>query len=406
MIYQRDLQCSEVWRDRSFDRCTLFKTDSDVMVLVSDDKNYVVAPVTKEKYDLEIVASDLLIPFALDFLPDGTPLVTESFGNLTIGGERIDLNHNESEMFFGLAVDPEFNENGYIYAYNLYNYSEPKNISIEAVGATNRITRFKLVDNKVVDYKIVFDGISFGKFHNGGRIKFGPDGLLYIGTGDDDNSDTAQDIGTVEGSFLRINKDGSIPSDNPFGSAIWSYGHRNPQGLDWNPQTGEMYATEHGNHRMDEINIIEKGKNYGWPGFNCDIKTRRDAKYDNTEPIFCFYNEKYEGKSNYYTVAPSGGAFVTDPRHLWYGSFFFASLRGRHLHRLILDDEGNVIKNEIFLAGFGRIRDVAYNKKDGSLYIITSNTDFIKKGIHEGGKEMSSYKNNDIRDKLIKLTPT
>ena len=149
-------------------------------------KNQVLARFTKEEFDTEVVRAGLFIPFAIDFLPDGTPLVIESLGNISIGNDRIDLNHNHSEMFFGMAVDPEFDKNGYIYTFNLYDYYKKRE------NSTNRITRHTLSGNKITEHKVIFDGIPFAKFHNGGRIKFGPDGRLYIGTGDDDVGITAQ----------------------------------------------------------------------------------------------------------------------------------------------------------------------------------------------------------------------
>jgi quinoprotein glucose dehydrogenase len=160
-------------------------------------------------------------------------------------------------------LDPHFPLNGHVYLY--YTYEEEGR-------RWNRISRFTEVGDKLTDETVILDNIPAGDFHNGGRIKFGPDSKLYATTGETFKGELAQDLDNLGGKILRMNSDGSIPDDNPFpGSLIYSYGNRNPQGLAWHPETGVLYSTEHGpsgeraKFAHDEINLIEPGNNYGWP---------------------------------------------------------------------------------------------------------------------------------------------
>lgn len=144
---------------------------------------------------------------------------------------------------------------------------------------------------------------------------------------------------------------------------------------------------------MDKFNKIQNDKDYGYPNWACDQFIGENHTNNTEFPLVCFYDDKYANKTNYYTIAPSGGDFVTDPDHPWYGNFFLGSLRGSHIHRFIFDENNNIEKREIFLLGFGRIRDVVFNEHDGSLYAITDNS----------GAQFEHY--DIIKDKLIKLTP-
>lgn len=400
------LNCSSKWESTHFlvekGQCKTFNRFSNVN-LITDPNNYITANITSEKYLLEVVYDGLIYPFSIDVLPNKVILISEESGSIVFINEtngkkikKINLNGSHIRGLMGITHDPNFKNNKFIY---FYNYVSNKNGSL---SDELEITRAKLSNQySLNETKIIFTGIKLGKTHSGGRIRFGPDGKLYITTGDyDPNVVTAQDKKTINGAILRINKNGSIPKDNPFGNAIYSYGHRNPQGIDWHPKTKKLYSTEHGFIRMDEINIIKKGGNYGWPFWACDMQIENVENSSNLEiqeynfPILCFYDEKYKNKSNYYTVAPSGGSFVTDPYHPWYNNFFFAALRGGHLHRLVFLENGSIKKNEIFLLGFGRIRDVYFNSNNGKLYIITSNSDVNRFG--------QAY---NISDKLIALQP-
>lgn len=309
----------------------------------------------------EVVASNLEIPWAIDFADDGRIFFTERVGRVRMidsSGSLVDepvfapeaARTGEAGML-GLALDPGFGENGRIYVY--YTYLD------ESGDLWNRVSRLAESGSEEYDEHVLIDKIPAAGIHDGGRIKFGPDGKLYITTGDAANPGLSQDLKSLAGKILRIEPDGSIPDDNPFpGSMVYSYGHRNPQGLAWHPVTKELYSTEHGPIGNDEINIIQAGGNYGWPEMQCS----GDGMF--TAPIVC-----YE-----VTVAPAGGTFYSSEQLPFKNSLFFGTLRGKHVEQVVTDDSGNVVKLETFLEGFGRIRDVAEGP-DGYLYIATSNRD-------------------------------
>lgn len=311
---------------------------------------------TTQGKDIEVIAQDLKIPWELVFLPNGDMLVTERPGNLLkIGTDRAvikieGVQHRGEGGLLGLALHPKFSENQIIYLYLTTKDGE---------GTINRVERYKLDGDKLIDKKIIIDKIPGAIFHDGGRIKFGPDGKLYISTGDATKENLAQDKTSLAGKILRVNDDGSIPDDNPFaGSPIWSYGHRNPQGLAWDDQ-GRLWATEHGptaafgKSGLDELNLIEKGKNYGWPTITGD--QTRDGM------VTANLNSGTEE-----TWAPSGATFLN-------GKIYFAGLFGETLY------EADIAKNPIELKRhlakeFGRLRNVVVGP-DNLLYLLTNNTD-------------------------------
>lgn len=305
---------------------------------------------------IEVVAQNLVVPWAIDFLPDGRIILTERGGRVKVVDEdvvtvaEIDVAAVGESGLLGIAVDPEFNENSFVYVY--YTYKDNGDL-------LNKVVRFRIIGLELTNEAVLLDKIPGARFHNGGRLKFGPDNKLYITTGDALEPMFAQDVNSLAGKILRINKDGSIPDDNPFGNEVYSYGHRNPQGLAWHPVSGDLYATEHGATKNDEVNIIEPGKNYGWPVAECDEEEGYKA------PLVCF---------SQVTVAPSGATFYSGDELPWGNSLLFASLRGEHLHRIALDnDYRTVLEHEILLDEYGRIRDVVeYN---GYLYLVTSNRD-------------------------------
>jgi len=330
--------------------------------------SYSMVPADAEQYQVEIVAENLEVPWGIAFAPDGRIFVTERVGNLRVIEDGIlnpepvkvlDVSGFEGGLL-GIALDPNFEENHHIYLYYTYN---------DFLSTYNKLSRFTELNNQLSDELILLDKIDGGPFHDGGRIKFGPDGMLYITTGEAGIPDKAQDLNSLGGKILRINPDGTIPENNPFeNSPVYSYGHRNPQGLDWDPVTGKLVISEHGpsgerGFAHDEINVIEPGKNYGWPKV---VGDETDPSY--TSPILHTGDE---------TWAPSGASFY-DSNNIpeWENKYFIATLRGNHLRMLDLDIEQNeVISSEsLFQGEFGRLRDASVGS-DGNLYILTSNRD-------------------------------
>ena len=291
----------------------------------------------------EVLVENLDTVWGIDFLPSGDLIFTERPGRVSVyDGEirtvgEIDVHEVSESGLSGIAVDPDFEENGFIYVY--YTHKEG-----------NRISRFVLED-ELADEFILLDNIPSARFHDGGRIKFGPDGKLYVTTGDATVPTSAQDLDSLAGKILRMNSDGSIPEDNPFGNYVYSYGHRNSQGIAWSD--GMLYEAEHGPTRNDEVNVIVKGGNYGWP-IECD---EDEAYLSGSEgPIRCFSE---------FTLAPSAIAFYN-------GDLYVSGLRGAQLRRIVLDGERIVEEEELF-SELGRIREVV--EHEGYLYLGTSNRD-------------------------------
>ena len=341
----------------------------------------------ESNYNVEIVAENLNIPWAIDFAPDGRIFFTERSGGETTGTTRegtiriiengnlldepaltLTVERREGGVL-GLALDPNFDENHYVYVYYTKKFAPfPKDFLSEKF---NRLSRFVEIDNKLENEKILIDKIPGSHTHDGGRISFGPDGKLYATTGDIKIPELSQDLNSLAGKILRINSDGTIPEDNPFeNSPVFSYGHRNPQGLDWEKSTGKLVSSEHGPsgeygwQGRDEINVIEPGKNYGWPIISGDM---RDEKFQS--PLYHTGQEM--------TWAPSGISFYNSEKYPeWQNKLFVATLAAKQIRILDLDLNQNVVKsNEIFLNdSFGRLRDVVEGP-DGNLYVLTSNQD-------------------------------
>jgi len=220
------------------------------------------------------LAQKLEIPWALDFLPDGSIVFTEQPGRVRLIDTKKGLlpellltidevAHRGEGGLLGIAVHSDFADNHFIYVY--YTYQEGKNLA-------NRVERFRKESNTLLDKQIIIDNIPGASIHNGGRIKFGLDGMLYITTGDVSLADSAQDRNSLAGNILRLNDDGTLPPDNPLpGSPVYSFGHRNPQGLAWDAQ-GRLWAMGHGSSATDELNLSKPGNNYGWPVIRGDEK--------------------------------------------------------------------------------------------------------------------------------------
>ncbi|MDW7733160.1 MAG: PQQ-dependent sugar dehydrogenase [Methanolobus sp.] len=303
------------------------------------------------------IAENLEIPWSLDFLPDGSMIFTERPGNVRLIDSdqgllpkplsTIDeVNPVGEGGLLGIAVHPDFENNSFVYLYYTYDSED---------SMYNKVVRFSLQNEELNEDRVIIDNIPAGGIHNGGRIKFGPDSLLYITTGDAGDSSLAQDPESLAGKILRLTGEGNIPDDNPFGnSPVYTLGHRNPQGLAWDEE-GRLWATEHGPSAHDELNLIEAGNNYGWP------EIVGDETADGMEsPVI---------QSGTNTWAPSGAAYLN-------GSVFFAGLRGQSLFEASIDTTDPVtVELEDHLNGeFGRLRDVVAGP-DGNLYVFTSNRD-------------------------------
>jgi glucose/arabinose dehydrogenase len=315
----------------------------------------------------EVILTGLEIPWEIVFLPNGDKLITERSGNLLRIGENEEtipvdgVRHIGEGGLLGVAVHPEFETNNWIYLY----------LTSEVNGKIiNRVEKYVLEEDNLSNREVVIDSIQGSAVHDGGRIKFGPDGYLFITTGDAGNENLAQDRDSLNGKILRLNDDGSIPSDNPFGTPVWSLGHRNPQGLVWDEE-GRLWATEHGRSGIrsgyDELNLIEKGKNYGWP-----IIQGPEEKEGMVSPVI------QSGPDT--TWAPAGAAFYD-------GRIYFAGLRGSSLYEYQIGEDRliNHLENK-----YGRLRAVSYN--DSFLYLSTSNTDGRGNPIAED-------------DRIIKINP-
>jgi glucose/arabinose dehydrogenase len=321
--------------------------------------------------NVETVVGDLATIWAIDFAPDGRIFLTERGGRIrTVTNGQVDpepwmsldvVEPGESGLL-GLALDPDFSQNGYVYV--AYTYAVDN-------GLQNRLVRLKedSANRRGSFDTVILDEARGAHVHDGGRVKIGPDRMLYWTMGESGAQDLAQSLQTLNGKILRVNLDGTIPSDNPFpGSPVYSYGHRNPQGLAWQPGTGRLYETEHGPSGQqsccDEVNLIQPGQNYGWP------TVYGDRTAEGTIPPLT-----HSGPNSSTVWAPGGMTFVTNGP--WAGSLVFVGLRGESLYQVTLDpaSPGTVTGVERYLQGqYGRLREVVEGP-DGALYLSTSNRD-------------------------------
>ena len=321
------------------------------------------------------VVDGLREPWSFVFLPDGEVLVTERTGSLwLVAGDTVEAVSGAPNVaavgqggLLDLALDPDFESNRLVYM----SFSDRYDF-----GTGTAVARGRLEGSRLTDVEVIFrmNRSSAGGRHFGSRIVFGPDGMLYLTIGDRGDRERAQDPGDHAGSVVRIRPDGSVPSDNPFAGddegapEVYSYGHRNAQGMAVHPQTGEVWLHEHGPQGGDEINVVERGANYGWPVITYG------ANYGTGTPIG-------EGTSKpgmeqpllHWTpsIAPSGMAFYTGEQFpAWQGDLFVGALVARHLRRVELDGQ-EVVEQEVLLDGVvGRVRDVREGP-DGLLYLIT-----------------------------------
>ncbi len=327
-------------------------------------------------YRAVTVTDGLVHPWGLAFLPDGRMLVTERAGRMRI----ILPNGKTSRPLSGLpkiavmgqgglldvALHPRFEKNGYVY----FSFSEPG-----PEGQGTAVGRGQLVGNELRGVEVIFRQKPklTGGFHFGSRLVFAPDGTLYISMGDRGRMKRAQDTSNHQGTIARVNDDGSIPRDNPFLNVpgalpeIYSYGHRNVQGMALNPQTGIVWAQEHGPKGGDEVNILKKGANLGWPEITYGIN------YDGSIISELTHKDGMEQPVLHWTpsIAPSGMAFYRGEKFPhWNGDLFVGALKDRHLMRIDLEG-GKVVGQQILLKELGeRIRDVRVGP-EGLIYVLT-----------------------------------
>ena len=286
--------------------------------------------------EIEVVAENLVAPWEIVFLSENEFLITERGGFVLHFFEKELKNKFEIEDvvevgeggLLGVTLHPNFEENSFVYLYFTTG---------TLLNTKNKVVRYVFNGEEFSKDKIILDDIPGAQIHNGGRIAFGPDGYLYLTTGDAGKTELAQDLDSLAGKILRITDEGAVPEDNPFNTLIYSYGHRNPQGLTWDTE-GRLWSTEHGPSARDELNFIQPGKNYGWP------EIRGDEEQEGMEKPVLISGEDY-------TWAPSGMTFFEE-------NIYFAGLRGQAIYEVKLAGVDVLEFNIHFEQDFGRLRSV------------------------------------------------
>lgn len=323
-------------------------------------------------FRVETVVANVEVPWSIVWASDGRMLFTERAGHVRVyesGKLRPqplftvpDVEPTGESGLMSIALHPQFSTNHLLYLSYAY----------RGDSQSVRVVRYREDKTGLTDRKVILENIPAAQYHAGCRLRFGPDAKLYITTGDATRRDLAQRLDSIAGKTLRLNDDGTIPTDNPFVGQknvrpeIWSYGHRNAQGMDWEPGTNLMFQTEHGPSGFDgpgggdEVNIVEKGKNYGWPLIHhTQTGTGLESPLLEYTPA----------------CAPASGLFYRGaPFPQFRGNFFFGCLTGTRIIHVVLDGR-RVVSQENLLAGkYGRIREVTEGP-DGYLYFSTSNRD-------------------------------
>ncbi len=351
-----------------FAACSQATTFSSTAVSSSSAND--IRPFDAGKYTIERIVKGLNVPWSIVFTSPSRMLVTERGGSVRViengmlTGKPLhmfdEVSSASEEGLMGMALDPAYAVNRYIYLSLAY----PKGSALFV-----KVIRMTDAGDRLADERTIIDGIPAAQNHAGSRLRFGPDGMLYVTTGDATDRPLAQRMDSLAGKILRLAPDGGIPPDNPFpGSPVYTLGHRNPQGIDWHPVTGALYSTEHGPSGFDgpgggdELNRIVTGKNYGWPV----------VSHERTDP-------RFESPLKVWTPAqaPASGMFYSDDRmpELKH-SFFFGALKGQGIWRIVFGDDGTSIAlaEKLSIGDYGRIRDVAQGP-DGAIYFTTSNRD-------------------------------
>lgn len=338
-----------------------------------------------QKFLIDTVVSGLNVPWGLAFLPDGDLLITERGGKLLrFTGKELQIIAGLPEIMakgqgglLDLKLHPDYESNGWLY-FSYSGFAEDD----KTKGCTN-IMRARLDGNQLVDQEVIFNGTpdSDKGHHWGSKLEFDKKGYLYFGVGDRGNRDAnPQSLSNHAGKIHRIMDDGSIPPDNPFVDmpgamlSIYSYGHRNPQGTCMNPETGEIFETEHGPMGGDELNLIKPGVNYGWPVISYGIN------YNGTKFTDISEKEGMEQPLTYWvpSIAPCGMTFVKGDRYpQWKNNILIGSLRFQYLERVVLDGH-QVTHQEKLLEGIGRVRNVEMSP-DGYVYVAIENPGKILK---------------------------
>lgn len=334
---------------------------------------------------VDTVASGLKMPWATTFLPNGDLLVTERVGKLRLVKKGVldpqDISGLPEILYKGqgglldVQLHPDYAKNGWIYI----SYSSPKAEGEEGDdgGANTGLIRAKLKDHALTDVQKLFKALPNvkGGNHFGGRIVFDKKGYVFLSLGERGQKENSQNLGKDQGKVVRLHEDGKIPADNPFVKTpgarpeIWTYGHRNPQGMTIHPTTGVIWAHEHGPQGGDELNIVQKGKNYGWPLITFGID------YDNSIISKDTARAGMEQPVTYWkpSIAPCGMTFVTSSQFKdWNGDLIVGSLKFQYLQHLTV--KGNkVTGREIIFDKLGRVRDVRQGP-DGNLYVVLENS--------------------------------
>ncbi|NID10776.1 PQQ-dependent sugar dehydrogenase [Fibrivirga algicola] len=334
---------------------------------------------------LDTVASGLKSPWGLAFLPGGSMLVSDRSGEVY----RVDKNNTKTKLTGGptvlvegqgglldVEVHPDFAKNQLVYL----SYSAVKQEGADKLSTT-AVMRAKLVGDQLTEQKVIFEALPYSKtrHHYGSRLKFDKQNYLYVTVGDRGNEkQNPQSLESDCGKVHRLHDDGRIPADNPFSNAskartsVYSYGHRNPQGMALHPTTGAIWTNEHGPRGGDEVNIIKKSANYGWPvicyGINYDGKpiTNLSAKEGMEQPLTYWLP----------SIAPSGMAFVEGSKYPgWKDNLMVGSLRFQYLNRCVVEG-GKIVKQENILKNIGRLRNVDMGP-DGYLYVSVEDPGYV-----------------------------
>ena len=330
------------------------------------------SPQTQSNFKVETVIPNLEVVWSIVWAPDGRMFFTERPGRVRVfenGKLRAqplfvvpDVEPRGESGLMSIAVHPQFAANHFVYLSYAYNSN----------GQLVRVVRYRETPNGFVDRKVIIENVPAAQFHAGCRLRFGPDGKLYVTTGDATDRQIAQQLNSLGGKILRLNDDGTVPADNPFVGRsdarpeIFAYGSRNSQGIDFQPGTNLLWETEHGPSGFDgpgggdEVNIIDRGKNYGWPAIH-----HRDTRAGMESPILEYTP----------ACAPGSGMFYRGTQFPQFkGNFFFGCLRGERIIRVVANGRQVVSQENLLEGKYGRIRDIAEGP-DGYIYFSTSNRD-------------------------------